>query len=405
MGLLETLRVAVEAIRAAKLRSLLTILGVVIGVAAVITMVALGTGAQSAVNAQLESLGTDLLSISPGQSYRRGVATAERVNLTSDDAAALARDAHRLAAVVPTLDSRLQVKYENANVNVDVVATDPAFLEVHRFGVAIGRSFRGADDQARRRVAVLGSQIPEELDVKDPESLVGRQIAIRGIPFEVVGVLAPKGDQPGRDDPDETVYIPFRTGQYRIFGSDRLSGITVQLAEPDSMEAALLEIEQVLRKEHRLRPDQPDDFRIRDRSAFLTARAEASQTMTWLLGGIAAVSLLVGGIGIMNIMLVSVTERTREIGVRKALGATRRQVLLQFLVEALTLCLAGGLCGILAGIGAAAFISSLSGWNAVVSPAAIALAVAFSGVVGLFFGVWPARRAARLDPIEALRYE
>jgi putative ABC transport system permease protein len=221
----------------------------------------------------------------------------------------------------------------------------------------------------------------------------------------VIGVLDRKGDQPGREDPDETVYIPFRTGEYRIFGSDRLSGITVRLSDPDSMDAAILEIERILRREHRLRPDAANDFRIRDRSSFLTARAEASATLAYLLAGIAAVSLIVGGIGIMNIMLVSVTERTREIGVRKALGATRRQVLFQFLLEALVLCLAGGAAGIALGIGSAALLANLNGWNTTVPPEAIGLAVMFSVLVGLFFGVWPARRAARLDPIEALRYE
>ncbi|MEZ4585337.1 MAG: ABC transporter permease [Gemmatimonadales bacterium] len=404
MSVLEIFRVAIEAIRATKLRSLLTTLGIVIGVAAVITMVALGSGAQAAVNEQLEALGTDLLSISAGQSYWRGVARAERVNLTTDDAHALERDATRLSAVVPAIQNDLQVKLGNQNVNVEVSATTAAFVDVHRLPVRLGRSFTAGEDQARRRVAVVGEEVPDDLEIP-PEELVGQSISIRGIPFEVIGVLDRKGDQPGREDPDETIYIPFRTGEFRIFGSDRVSGITVQLANPDSMEAAVLEIEGILRREHRLRPDQENDFRIRDRSTFLTARAEASATLTYLLAGIATVSLIVGGIGIMNIMLVSVTERTREIGVRKALGATRRQVLFQFLLEALTLCLVGGAAGIALGVGAAATLSSLNGWNTAVPPEAIGLAVLFSVVVGLFFGVWPARRAARLDPIEALRYE
>jgi putative ABC transport system permease protein len=404
VNLLETLRLAIDAIRATRLRSFLTALGIVIGVAAVITMVALGSGAQAAVRSQLEALGTDLLSVSAGQSYWRGVASAERVSLTTDDAEALARDGRSIRSVVPSLGGDLQVKYLNANVNVEVAATTADFPAVHRFELARGRFFSEGDDHARRRLAVLGAEVPEELETT-PDAVLGQQIFIRGIPFEVIGILELKGDQPGREDPDETVYIPFRTGEYRIFGSDRLQGLTVQLVHADSADAAMLEIERILRREHRLRPDQENDFRIRDRSAFLEAQAAANETLTLLLAGIAAVSLLVGGIGIMNIMLVSVTERTREIGVRMALGATRRAVLVQFLVESLALCLLGGAVGILVGMGAAALLSYLNGWTASVPPGAILLAVFFSVTVGLFFGVWPARRAARLDPVEALRYE
>ncbi|MGH7529614.1 MAG: ABC transporter permease [Gemmatimonadales bacterium] len=404
MSTFEIVRVALAALRTAKLRSFLTTLGIVIGVAAVITMVALGRGAQHAVETQLRALGTDLLSITPGQSYWRGVARGERVSLTSDDAAALAQAGGTLRAVVPSLGDDLQLKLDNRNVNVDVIATTAQLAAVQRFTLALGRFFSAGDDYARRRVAVVGHDIPAELET-EPYLLVGRDVLIRGIPFTVVGVLAPKGELPGRDDVDETVYIPYRTGEYRIFGTDRLRSITVQIVHPDSTPAALLDIERVLRQTHRLRPDEPNDFRIRDRSAFLTAQAEARGTLTFLLAGIAAVSLIVGGIGIMNIMLVSVTERTREIGLRKAMGATGRSILYQFLAEAITLCVLGGICGIALGISAAAAVSRLNGWSVLITPGAIVLAVGFSVTVGLFFGVWPARRAARLDPIEALRYE
>ncbi len=406
MGLLEIVRVALASIRATRLRAFLTALGIVIGVAAVITMVGLGSGARAAVEEQLDALGTDRLMIQPGQSFLRGVATGDRAALTADDALALERDAPSLRRVAPVLGNRLQVKLGNANVNVDVTATSAVYAEMERFRLAHGRFFTDGEDRQRQRVAVLGHEIPDELGVQndDRAGLIGRQIMVRGIPFEIVGILEPL-NRGGRDDPDEMVFIPFRTGQFRIFGTDRLRSISVQLDDPYRMQAALLDVEAVLRREHRLRPGDPNDFRIRDRSQFLAARAEASATMTWLLAGIAAVSLLVGGIGIMNIMLVSVTERTREIGVRKALGATRRNVLFQFLLEALTLCMIGGAVGIVVGIGAANAFARMNGWPATVPIEAILLAVVFSVAVGLFFGVWPARRAARLDPIEALRYE
>ena len=406
MGFLETLRVALASIRMTKLRAFLTTLGIVIGIAAVITMIALGSGAQAAVESQLDALGTDRLSITPGQSWWRGVARGERAALTADDAEALARGAPSLRAVAPLLDGRRQVKLDNANANVDIVATTAVYADIERFSVAHGRFFTVGEDRQRERVAVLGYEIPDELEleIEDRADLLGRQIHIRGIPFRIVGLLGPMG-RGGRDDPDETVYIPFRTGQYRIFGTDRVGSITVQLARPEAMQAALLDVEGVLRREHRLRPDEENDFRIRDQSQFLAARAEASRTMTYLLAGIAAISLMVGGIGIMNIMLVSVTERTREIGVRKALGATRGNVLFQFLLEAVTLCIIGGLLGVLVAFGATELFDRLNGWDTLISPGTVVLAVGFSVAVGLFFGVVPARRAARLDPIEALRHE
>jgi len=403
MTYLEILWVAFSAIRASKLRSFLTTLGIVIGVGAVITMIALGSGAQAAVEAQLNALGTDLLSVSAGQSYWHGVASANRVSVTSDDALALMRDGTTLKAVVPSINRRQQVVFDDQNVYIDVIATTAVFAQARRLALAQGRTFTEGDDHARRRLAVIGSDVPDELKTT-ADALLGSEIAIRGIAFEVVGILARKGTG-GRDDPDESIYVPFRTGQYRIFGTDRLSDITVQVRDPKKMNASILEIETILRSEHRLRPEQPDDFRLQDRSQFLSAQAEASKTLTYLLAGIAAVSLLVGGIGIMNIMLVSVTQRTREIGIRKALGATRGNVLLQFLVEALTLCLLGGVVGLVFGWGAAVFFSKLNGWRVIITIEAVLLAVGFSVLVGLFFGVWPARQAAQMDPIEALRYE
>jgi putative ABC transport system permease protein len=401
----EIILVALGAIRANKLRSLLTMLGIVIGVGAVITMVALGSGAQRAVQDQIERLGTNLLTIYPGQSFMRGVASGERVSLTVDDARALENTSPVIANVVPEIGGNQQVKYGNQNINVNVNGTTPNFLEVQNYELVAGRMFTKGDDEARRRVAVLGGGVPEMLGSNGP-AMIGQIIQIRGIPFEIIGLLAEKGMSSGfGGNPDEQILIPLLTARYRVIGRDRLRSLTVEVSHPDSVNIAMLVIERALRSAHGIRPGGDNDFQIRNRSEFLTTFEETTRTFTFLLAGIAAVSLLVGGIGIMNIMLVSVTERTREIGVRKALGATRRSILLQFMVEALVLCLMGGLMGILVGSGGALALSRLANWNTLISPGAMVLAIGFSAGVGLFFGIWPAQRAARLDPIQALRYE
>jgi putative ABC transport system permease protein len=399
----EIIQVALAAIRANKLRSFLTALGIVIGVAAVITMVALGTGAQKAVKEQIETLGTDLLSVYAGQDRHRGVSSSS-VRLTTDDSEALAREGRGLKAIIPEMRRGQQVEYGNQNININVIGTVPEYVDANNYRVAFGRKFTAGDGEARKRVAVLGYAIPEQLSA-NPAAILGQQIAIRGIPFEIIGVLAEKGSQGSWWNPDEQILVPVETAEYRIFGSDRLNSITVQVTSPDSINLAMIEIERVLRREHGIRPGADNDFRILNRAEFLATMEETTKTFTFLLAGIAAVSLLVGGIGIMNIMLVSVTERTREIGIRKALGATRRNILLQFLVEALVLCMLGGALGIVVGAAGAVALSIMANWNTLISPAAVLLAVFFSATVGIFFGIWPARRAALLDPIEALRYE
>ncbi|HEX5819665.1 MAG TPA: ABC transporter permease [Gemmatimonadales bacterium] len=403
MMLGETVAVAFQSIRANKMRSLLTMLGIVIGVGAVITMVALGSGAQKAVEDRINSLGANLLNIYPGQMSVRGVASDQRVNLTTDDAEALQRDATLLSAVVPELSRNQQVKYGNQNLNVNIVGTTANYTSVRNYEVPFGRMFTNGDDAGRQRYAVLGSQVPEMLGA-NPAAMIGQSILIRGIPFEIIGILSEKGSQ-GWQNPDEQILVPLQTARFRVFGTDRLRTIAVQVRDGIPLEQGMVDLERILRREHKIRPGGENDFQVRNSREFLATQQAATQILTALLASIAAVSLVVGGIGIMNIMLVSVTERTREIGVRKALGATRTNILLQFLIEALVLCITGGTIGILLGVGAAVGLSKLMHWNTLISPASILIAFGFSAGVGLFFGIWPARKAASLDPIVALRYE
>ena len=399
----ETVAVAFQSIRANKMRSLLTMLGIVIGVGAVITMVALGSGAQKAVEDRINSLGANLLNIYPGQMSVRGVASDQRVNLTTDDAEALQRDATLLSAVVPELSRNQQVKFGNQNLNVNIVGTTANYTTVRNYEIPFGRMFTNGDDAGRQRYAVLGSQVPEMLGA-NPAAMIGQSLLIRGIPFEIIGILSEKGSQ-GWQNPDEQILVPLQTARFRVFGTDRLRTIAVQVRDGVPLEQGMVDLERILRREHKIRPGGENDFQVRNSREFLATQQAATQILTALLASIAAVSLVVGGIGIMNIMLVSVTERTREIGVRKALGATRTNILLQFLIEALVLCVTGGTIGILIGVGAAIGLSKIMHWNTLISPASILIAFGFSAGVGLFFGIWPARKAASLDPIIALRYE
>jgi len=402
----ETIQVAFEALQANKLRSFLTMLGIVIGVGAVIAMVALGRGAQESVNSRIAALGTTLLTVSAGQGRGPGaVASAtDRAPLTIDDADAITNRASFVLAVEPEMSRALQVQYEARNTNTSIVGTTSNYPEVRNFTVAAGRMFSTADDAARRRVAVLGPQVVDDLGVATGDALVGESIRIDGVQFEVVGVLASKG-QGGFNNPDDQVLIPLQTARYRLIGNDRLRSISLLAPTEADIPVTMAEVQKILRREHRLKAGKPDDFTIRNQSDFLTTLGETTQVFTLLLAGIAAVSLLVGGIGIMNIMLVSVTERTREIGVRKALGATQANILLQFLIEALVLCMMGGVIGILFGTGASILLRTVFGWSTSVGVSSVLYAFLFAATVGIVFGVWPARRAAGLDPIQALRYE
>jgi putative ABC transport system permease protein len=407
MVLFEVFAVALQALRANKLRSVLTMLGIVIGVSAVIAMIALGTGAQTAVNERIQSLGTTLLTVMPGQQRGAGgfVSMDFRARLTMKDARALEERSTSLAAVQPEMSSQLQVQYQNMNTNTQIVGTTANYLTVRKYELAAGRMFTSAEDNSKARVAVLGPEVLKNLGFETPDALVGENIRIKGIQFEVIGVLKSKGQSSPFQNPDDQLLIPLQTARYRVIGSDRVRSISVLAISEQRIPEAMADIQRVLRREHRIRAGRPDDFNIRNQADFLNIFSETTQVFTYLLAGIAAVSLLVGGIGIMNIMLVSVTERTREIGVRKALGATRINILLQFLIEAVVLCLLGGLLGVMLGAGVARTLESSLQWNTQISPASVLLAFGFAAGVGVLFGVWPARRAAKLDPILALRYE
>jgi putative ABC transport system permease protein len=399
-----TFAVALSSIRANALRSILTMLGIIIGVGAVITMVALGTGAQKAVEERIAALGANVFTVFAGQARSGAVMITDRTVLSTDDYDALVRDAALLKAVVPEAQQSLQIVFGNQNRNLQVIGTTANYTDVKNYTVPFGRMFTSGDDASRQRYAVLGSAVPEMFG-GNPAAMIHQTILIRGIPFEILGVLSTKGASGGFQNPDEQILIPLQTAQYRVFGSKRLRSMSIQVQDSTPIEQGMVDLERVLRREHHIRPGGENDFTVRNQQDILQTQQQATQVFTTLLASIAAVSLVVGGIGIMNIMLVSVTERTREIGVRKALGATRANILLQFMIEALTLCILGGAVGVLLGIGTTIVLARVMQWNTLISPSAVIVAFGFSALVGLFFGIWPARRAARLDPIVALRYE
>jgi putative ABC transport system permease protein len=402
MPFLETVRLALDSMRSNVFRSALTMLGVIIGVAAVIAMLALGRGARAAVDAQLATLGADVLTVTTGMRWMGGVARDQQT-LTMKDADALSENAAHISAVVPEQSGRQQVKLGARNLNLSVIGTLPEHARVNGYQVEFGRMFTAADNASRRRVAVLGGDIPQLLEVP-PASLVGATVTVKNVPFEVLGLYKRKGAV-GPGNPDDDVYIPLDTSRFRVAGNDEVQTINAQVAPGHDLSAAMVEIERVLRRVHGLAPGRDNDFTLLDRRQFLATQQETTQILGFLLAGIAGVSLVVGGIGIMNIMLVTVTERTREIGIRKAIGATRGNILRQFLVESVILCLAGGAAGVLLGIGVASALSRFAGWQTAVTADSLLLAFGFSAGVGLLFGLWPARRAASLDPVEALRHE
>jgi len=407
MDLLNIIRVAFRALQRNKMRAALTMLGIIIGVSAVVAMVSIGQGAQATVQAQIDSIGTNLLFVTAGAQnvggVRSGTGDTGTNTLTVDDLEAIKREVPTVSMVTPTVNARGQLVAGNMNWNTSIQGVSEEYPEVRKWTIQSGSFFTEGDVRTAARVLVVGQTIADNMFAgADP---VGQTIRVQNLPFRVVGVMARKGQDPQGRDQDDVAFTPYTTVQKKILGSPRLQIAYVSAVSPDATYTAQQQISELLRQRHKLGPNEPDDFTVRNMSDIAQAASETNNTMTMLLACIAGVSLLVGGIGIMNIMLVSVTERTREIGIRMAIGARSSAVRSQFLIESVVLSLTGGLFGILLGVAVSLGIPKLLGWPTLISGMAIIGSVIFSAAVGIFFGYYPARKAASLDPIEALRYE
>ena len=406
--LLASLRIALRALVANKMRSALTMLGIIIGVSAVITMIAVGSGAKQRIEEQIASMGSNLLLVDSGSSssggFRMGAGTAP--TLTVADAKAIETEIPGVKYVAPSARGAAQVVYGNQNWSTGITGTSPEMIDIRGWALASGRIFTEQELDGSAKVCVLGKTVADNLfGGIDP---IGQIVRIKKIPFTVIGVLSPKGQTTWGQDQDDLIFVPLTTGQKQLFGQafpGMVRNISVQAWGPDELKEVETQIAQLLRQRHRIQPNQDDDFTVRNLTEMMSTREESANVMSLLLGAIASISLIVGGIGIMNIMLVSVTERTREIGIRMAVGAKGRDILLQFLTESLMLSLMGGLLGIGIGMLGTVVLSSVTQWPTLFSPKAILLAFLFSGSVGVFFGFYPARKASLLNPIDALRYE
>jgi len=399
------IRVAGDSIRKNKMRTLLTMLGIVIGVGAVIIMVAVGQGAQQGIANQINALGTNLLIVTAGSSNQGGVSQGAQAfnRLTVEDAEKLRSEGTLFAGVTPVINTRTQVIGGGTNWRTTINGVSTDFQTIRDWQTQSGTFFTESDVRGLRKVAVIGTTVAENLyPGTDP---VGSQIQIRNVPFTILGVLTPKGQNAGGQDQDDIVVIPYTTAQSRLAGNTRIWQILVSAASPQDIGPAQAEVRAIMRESHRIPEGDEDDFTVRNQTEIATAAQGTTKIMTWLLASIAGVSLIVGGIGIMNIMLVSVTERTREIGIRMAIGARGSDVLTQFLVESIVMSVLGGAVGLAVGVGGAQVLAHFTGWSTSVPVQAVALAIGFSAAVGVFFGYYPARKAAALDPINALRYE
>jgi len=402
-----TIRIAARAIRRNKIRSILTMLGVIIGVASVIAMIALGSGARAAIDEQIQSQGTNVIYVSAG-SFGRGPGAVRQgagsvSTLTLEDAQAIAQQVGAVDRVSPMVRGRVQVVSGNQNWNTSIESGNEDYVTIRNWPITSGANFTARDVLVAEKVCLLGATVVQNLfSDQDP---VGQVIRVKNLPFRVVGVLAPKGQGQFGQDQDDLIVAPYTTVQKKVLGMPTIQQVLVSAVSSDAVEPAATEITQLLRQRHRISNPDDDDFTVRTVEEMAATRVEMARTMTMLLMSVASVSLLVGGIGIMNIMLVSVTERTREIGLRMAVGARTRDILRQFLAEAVGLSVVGGAVGVLVGIGASQGLTRFLAWPTTITTASILIAFAFAGAVGVFFGYYPARKAANLDPIEALRYE
>ncbi|MDP2973021.1 MAG: ABC transporter permease [Deltaproteobacteria bacterium] len=406
--LFASLRIALRALVANKMRSALTMLGIIIGVSAVITMIAIGSGAKQRIEEQIASMGSNLLMVQSGSAtsggFRGGAGTVP--TLTVDDAKAIETEIPGVKYVSPSISGVAQVVYGNQNWSTIVQGTAPEMLEIRGWLLSSGRTFTEQEFGGAAKVCVLGQTVVENLF--GGIDSIGQIVRIKKIPFTVVGVLSPKGQTTWGQDQDDVIFVPLTTGQKQLFGQTfpgMVRNIAVQAWGPEEVKEVEAQINELLRQRHRIQPNQENDFTVRNLTEVMSSAEQSANVMSLLLGSIASISLIVGGIGIMNIMLVSVTERTREIGIRIAVGAKGRDILLQFLIESLVLSLMGGILGIGIGMLGTVILASLTQWPTIFSPKAILLAFLFSGSVGVFFGFYPARKASLLNPIEALRYE
>lgn len=402
MNLSESFLTAWESLRGNKMRTSLTMLGVIIGVGAVITMIAIAQGARKQTLERIQALGTNVLTVVAGQMRRGGafLGFGSVQTLSVEDAEAILKECPAVIRVSPETSRNFQVKYGNHNTLTSVVAVGPDYDEIRNVRLAEGRFLNEREVRIMARVCILGHTVWENLG--NPP--IGKRVRIGGSAFEVVGRAAYKGAQDFRN-PDDQVYIPISTGMKRLMGVTFIRSISVQARSAEALNEAQRQVEQLLMKRHQIPPNGDPDFRIFNQAEFAETAEQAAATFTFLLAGVALVSLIVGGIGIMNIMLVSVTERTREIGLRKAIGAKRVHILVQFLIEAMVISVVGGVIGIALGFGASYYLGQQAGWEVYIPPTAVLLAFAFAAMVGIFFGLYPAWRASRLQPIEALRYE
>jgi putative ABC transport system permease protein len=405
MSIIMTLRIALKALNRNKMRTALTMLGMIIGVGAVITMVALGKGAQSTIEEQVKSAGTNMIMVNAGNFSSGGVRMGQgnSTRLTAEDADSM-KTVPGVQYVAAGANTRSQVIAGNQNWSTQVQGTDVDITAIRNWPTKWGSFFTSQDVRGAAKVAVLGSVVSDTLFGPDVDP-TGQIIRIRNQPFKVVGVMSSKGQSSMGQDQDDTIFVPYTTVQKKLLGIQHINNVTVSAASADAVDQTAESIREVLRVRHKIVPGEPDDFMVRTLEDMASVRTETTKTMTTLLAGIAGVSLMVGGIGIMNIMLVSVTERTREIGLRMAIGARGKDVLLQFLVEAVVISLFGGLIGIGLGFGLSAAVQRFMTWPTAIPADAIAMAFGFSGATGVFFGFYPARKAASLDPIEALRFE